>query len=174
MFEPFFGLDFLRIHHTLKVDASIPGGAPEFSVLSNTLSQRYKTTFSAPGIILGFRNNWNIGCGLSLISQISGGAAYCRVHAKSDFLYEQVNTTNTQSETDRKSYKENIIAPQFNFALGLNWDYRLCGFDFDLYAKWEYNRYFNQNYIYYASPLTDAPTGDLSFQGLTAGLNVSF
>jgi hypothetical protein len=113
------------------------------------------------GIEGGFWMQWNMNCGLSLVGHLGGSVLSIEDKYHSGRRVIQVDDTNVVTDDEIDLYKSAFKSgtTTFDYYIGLQYNYTVCGYDILFKAGWE-------------SFFVDFDS--FHFQGLTTGLSVNF
>jgi len=120
------------------------------------------------GVEGGLLANWNIGYGFSLVGHVGGSMLYSkftiRERETATGLVSGVETTFVDVY-DRNTKR--LGTPSMDYYLGLEYVSCFCEMELNIHAGWEQHTLFDINQL-------AANSGNLSSQGLTLGLDLSF
>ncbi len=125
--------------------------------------------FGAEG---GLWANWELGSGFALIGHFGGSILYSHFRVKESYdLYKTTAQRNGELaeiviDSGIEKTNKRVGIPTMDYFLGLQTSQSICGYDYAIWVGWEQHILFNIN------QLTNG--ANLSAQGITAGLAVSF
>ncbi len=177
---PVLGLRYVRIKQRFNINAN--GGqstGPVAFVLDDAITM--KNNFWGIGPKVGINTTWGSWHGLSIF----GSMDLALLYGKFDLTQkESVLFSDGVPETiflDIKSNRFHLTRPNLGLILGLQWQSQRCNrrFDIGFSAGWEHQYFFGQNQLMRFSddknPGVNTPVqGDLSMQGLTVAVSLSF
>lgn len=127
-----------------------------------------KIDFNGCGIEGGLWSEWRFCSGLSIVGHVGGSILYSRFEEKS-ITSETDIAANGKATTPYYDFVKEIIhtgTPAVDYFVGLKYENTLCNINWNAHIGWEQHIWFNLSQLYF-------PT-NLSYQGLTLGLDVGF
>jgi hypothetical protein len=138
---------------------------PESTVLHSVFKEKFK----GYGIEGGIWAEWYVGCGFSFVGHAGGSVLYSKFSLRD----RQAVVSNVGSELEELIYSVSVCdsfwtgTPTADYFLGVKYDTCFCDMMFSAHVGWEQHIFFDMN------RLSDNG-GNLSTQGLTLGVDLSF
>lgn len=136
-------------------------GAIPASTVNARLHQSFKFNDKGYGVEGGLWLRWNLDCGLALVGHVGGSVLYYTGKFTSKSSELDTDVTGAVTSDLRSEFKNHLKSgtPTFNYFLGVEYNFCLCGYDLVLNLGWEHMFLDFEFYEYH---------------GLTTGLAVSF
>ena len=176
--RPYIGVKILDIEQRLHLDTKRNHNYLDETQNYGSYEQKIKTEFTGVGFQGGFCADWCLGCGFSLLSNVSGGIVYGRAHVRERFNSDMTRPGAAEATYENWNIKfkhsTHVSRPNLDLGIGLRWETCLCNcYYLGLKLGWEYHHYFDQNFFRLLH--NDAPgRGDLAMHGVTFGADVGF
>lgn len=163
-FRPYVAAKYLDIQEKFNIKAS---RTERFQSRENA---KLHTCYRGAGLQGGFDLTWQVGCGLSLYSNVNAGIVYGRVQAKSveqSIFLDGI----TFIQNNGSNFNSHYARPNLDLGIGISYQSEISCQPFTLWAGWEYHHYFGQNML----RLTDFvdTRGDLTLHGATVGISIA-
>ena len=130
--------------------------------------ETFKEKSTGYGIEGGIGADWKLGCGFSIVGHFGGSVVYSKYHINEHLIITS-NPTDLVLPNEIGSDAFWTGTPTMEYFLGLKYADCLCDVCYDIHIGWEQHIIFQANRIkFYGGD------GNLSMQGLTLGLNVTF
>ena len=176
---PVLGLRYARINQRFTINAN--GGqstGPTASVLDDAICMQ--NNFWGVGPKVGINTTWGGWHGLSIFGTMDLALLYGRFDITQKETITFSDDVPATTFLDIKCNRFHLTRPNLGLILGLQWQRDVCSyFGISLSAGWEHQYFFGQNQLMRFSDdvnpgVNTAVKGDLSIQGLTVAVSISF
>lgn len=162
--EPHIGARSIWINQHSEITALMPNSVDGPGA---TLASKIKQRFWGYGLEAGIKGSWNIGGGLSLRGDLTTSILYSEYKISShpfEIITEDIHTI--LSEKIHETDKIHTATPMLDLSLLLVYDMALYNHPLEIHVGWDQHVIFNGNRA--------VRGGNLSFQGVSAGLAFSY